>query len=196
MGSGPTLTPHAPPGHDPTRDPATQAAEDAFAQLNPALAAFVDHPDPVARRSLLRSAEDIDAGGNRAWVEQATENAPTRAEVRHAVVRHRAETAQQRATDRARVHAEEAFDRLNPEFGVPADTRDPLGHQAVRDREAGLSLGTRAAVAGERPRPGPVHPGGGLPRRRHRPHDPPAPRAPAGRPRAMTPTVTTAAGRR
>jgi hypothetical protein len=39
------------------------------------------------------------------------------------------------------------FDRLNPDFGVPADTRDPLGHQAVRDREAGLALGTRAAVA-------------------------------------------------
>jgi hypothetical protein len=150
MGSGPTLTPPAPPGHDPTRDPATQAGEDVFAQLNPALAAFVDHPDPVARRGLLRSAEAIDACGDRVWVEQATENPPTPVDVRHAVVRHRAETAQELAAERAaraRTAAEQAFDRLNPEFGVPADTWDPRGHQAVRDREAGLSLGTRAAVA-------------------------------------------------
>jgi hypothetical protein len=42
---------------------------------------------------------------------------------------------------------EDAFDRLNPNFGVPADTRDPDGHRAVQDREAALALGTRAAVA-------------------------------------------------
>jgi hypothetical protein len=146
MGSGPTLTPHAPPGHDP----ATQAAEDAFAQLNPALAAFVDHPNPHARRALVRSAEAIDACGDRAWVEQATENPPTPVETRHAVIRHRAEQARQRATARARVHAEGAFDRLNPEFGVPADTWDPVGRQAVGDREAALALGTRVAVAASR----------------------------------------------
>jgi hypothetical protein len=48
------------------------------------------------------------------------------------------------------------FDRLNPDFGVPADTRDPTGRQAVQDREAALALGTRAAVALSRenePRP-------------------------------------------
>jgi hypothetical protein len=51
---------------------------------------------------------------------------------------------------------EHAFDRLNPDFGVPADARDPAGHQAVQDREAALALGTRAAVALHRenePRP-------------------------------------------
>jgi hypothetical protein len=42
---------------------------------------------------------------------------------------------------------QDAFDRLNPAFGVPADTRDPAGHHAVQDREAALALGTRAAVA-------------------------------------------------
>jgi hypothetical protein len=42
--------------------------------------------------------------------------------------------------------AERAFDRLNPAFGVPADTRDPLGQQAVRDREAALALGIRVAI--------------------------------------------------
>jgi hypothetical protein len=42
--------------------------------------------------------------------------------------------------------AEEAFDRLNPEFGVPADQRSHYGHQAVREREAALALGVRVAV--------------------------------------------------
>jgi 1,4-alpha-glucan branching enzyme len=42
--------------------------------------------------------------------------------------------------------SEQAFDRLNPEFGVPGDQRSHYGHQAVRDREAALALGVRVAV--------------------------------------------------
>jgi hypothetical protein len=42
---------------------------------------------------------------------------------------------------------EQAFDRLNPDYGIPADPHNPHGHQALRDREAALSLGTRVAVA-------------------------------------------------
>jgi hypothetical protein len=42
--------------------------------------------------------------------------------------------------------AEQAFDRLNPEFGVPADTHNPYGRRAVQDREAALVLGVRVAV--------------------------------------------------
>jgi hypothetical protein len=42
--------------------------------------------------------------------------------------------------------AERAFDRLNPDYGVPADQRSHFGHQAVRDREAALALGVRVAV--------------------------------------------------
>ena len=42
---------------------------------------------------------------------------------------------------------EQAFDRLNPDYGVPADPHNSSGHQAIRDREAALSLGTRVAVA-------------------------------------------------
>jgi hypothetical protein len=42
--------------------------------------------------------------------------------------------------------AEQAFDRLNPQFGVPADQHYPYGRQAVRDREAALALGVRVAV--------------------------------------------------
>jgi hypothetical protein len=45
---------------------------------------------------------------------------------------------------------EEAFDRLNPEFGVPADPHNRYGHQAIQDREAALALGTRVAVATSR----------------------------------------------
>ena len=39
-----------------------------------------------------------------------------------------------------------AFDRLNPDYGVPADQRSHYGHQTVRDREAALALGVRVAV--------------------------------------------------
>ena len=42
--------------------------------------------------------------------------------------------------------AERAFDRLNPDFGVPADHHNPYGQRAVRDREAALALGVRVAV--------------------------------------------------
>jgi hypothetical protein len=41
---------------------------------------------------------------------------------------------------------EQAFDRLNSEFGVPADQRSYYGQQAVREREAALALGVRVAV--------------------------------------------------
>jgi hypothetical protein len=44
------------------------------------------------------------------------------------------------------VEAERAFDRLNPDFGVPADQHSAYGLQAVRDREAALALGIRVAV--------------------------------------------------
>ena len=42
--------------------------------------------------------------------------------------------------------AEQAFDRLNPAFGVPADHSHPIGHREVAQREAALSLGVRVAV--------------------------------------------------
>jgi hypothetical protein len=42
--------------------------------------------------------------------------------------------------------AEQAFDRLNPTFGVPADRTDRLGHRDVHQREAALALGVRVAV--------------------------------------------------
>jgi hypothetical protein len=42
--------------------------------------------------------------------------------------------------------AEEAFDRLNSGFGVPADRADRLGHRELQQRERALSLGVRVAV--------------------------------------------------
>jgi hypothetical protein len=45
---------------------------------------------------------------------------------------------------------EQAFDRLNPNYGLPADTHNPYGRQALHDREAALSLGTRVVVASSR----------------------------------------------
>jgi hypothetical protein len=47
-------------------------------------------------------------------------------------------------------NTEAAFDRLNPEFGVLADQRNPLGQREVRDREAALALGVRVAVHDQR----------------------------------------------
>jgi hypothetical protein len=41
---------------------------------------------------------------------------------------------------------EQAFDRLNPDFGVPADRSDRIGHRDLAQREAALSLGVRVAV--------------------------------------------------
>jgi hypothetical protein len=42
--------------------------------------------------------------------------------------------------------ADQAFDLLNPTFGVPADRSDPIGHHDVQQREAALALGIRVAV--------------------------------------------------
>jgi hypothetical protein len=42
--------------------------------------------------------------------------------------------------------AEQAFDRLNPTFGVPADHSDHIGHHDLAQRERALSLGIRVAV--------------------------------------------------
>jgi hypothetical protein len=42
--------------------------------------------------------------------------------------------------------SEQAFDRLNPAFGVPADRSDRIGHRDVAQREAALALGIRVAV--------------------------------------------------
>jgi hypothetical protein len=42
--------------------------------------------------------------------------------------------------------SEQAFDRLNPTFGVPADRTDRIGHRDIQQREAALALGVRVTV--------------------------------------------------
>jgi hypothetical protein len=42
--------------------------------------------------------------------------------------------------------SEQAFDRLNPTFGVPADRTDRIGHRDIQQREAALALGIRVTV--------------------------------------------------
>jgi hypothetical protein len=42
--------------------------------------------------------------------------------------------------------SEQAFDQLNPTFGVPADHTSRHGHHDVAQREAALALGIRVAV--------------------------------------------------
>jgi hypothetical protein len=63
----------------------------------------------------------------------------------HPTLQQRTADAQPTTPDR-----EQAFDRLNPDYGVPADPHHPYGHQAIQDREAALALGTRVAVASSR----------------------------------------------
>jgi hypothetical protein len=63
----------------------------------------------------------------------------------HPVLRQRTAATQLTTRDR-----EQTFDRLNPDYGVPADPHNPDGRQAMRDREAALVLGTRVAVASSR----------------------------------------------
>lgn len=46
----------------------------------------------------------------------------------------------------ARFRTEPDFDRLNPDYGVPADQLNADGAKAVRDREAALALGVRVAI--------------------------------------------------
>ena len=42
--------------------------------------------------------------------------------------------------------AEQAFDRLNPTFGMPADRSDRIGHRDVAQRERALAFGVRVVV--------------------------------------------------
>jgi hypothetical protein len=63
----------------------------------------------------------------------------------HLAAQQRIAEAQPTTRDR-----EQAFDRLNPDYGVPADPHNAYGRQTLRDREAALALGTRVAVASSR----------------------------------------------
>jgi hypothetical protein len=148
MGSSQTLDDPLDP-QEPTPTPAERAAaaaaDDLFRRANPDRVQIGLDPDPLRRRDVVRLVEDVQVRGYRAWYDQTLENPPTPTHYRHDVLRQRAVAAQLPPWE-----YERAFDRVNPTFGVPADTHNPLGQQAVRDREAALALGTRVAVAASR----------------------------------------------
>jgi hypothetical protein len=135
----------------PTRDrQARQEADQAFTQLNPAFGIPVGSGDVVARAQ-AQALEDQDARTPRVRFAELLENDQPTDAARRRVISRRAELAQQHGREQARQQvAEEAFDRLNPTFGVPADHSHPAGQRAVQEREAGLALGTRVAVAASR----------------------------------------------
>jgi hypothetical protein len=115
-----------------------RAAEHAFDRLNPGQVT-VGGSDVVAQAQ-TRVLEDLHARGGRVRLAETLENDQASDPDRRQVVGRRVELARQRA-------AEDAFERLNPAFGVPADQLTGYGHQAVQDREAALALGPRVAVA-------------------------------------------------
>jgi hypothetical protein len=107
----------------------------------PHRAGLTDHPDPQVGRDQRRALEDLEATGHRAWLAQALESPPTPAQLRHQQLTERAAAAQPTSG-----HADRAFDRLNPDYGIPADRSDRIGHRDVAQRERALALGVRVAV--------------------------------------------------
>ncbi len=162
MGSSPTLAQAAHPGHDPT----ATAGEDAFARLNPSLAFAWPNPylpgigpahlprtgpaGPQTRHDLVRTFEDIDARGYRAWLDEVNESPPTPPQLREAVVRHRATHAQQLAAEQARharAAAEAAFDQLNPDYGERVAASDSVQRVRVQRHEDRAARGQRVLRA-------------------------------------------------
>jgi hypothetical protein len=135
----------------PARDrQARELADDTFTHLNPTFGVPGRFDDVVAHAQ-ARLLEDQDVRTPRVVLAERLENDQPTDTDRQEVIRRRAQLAQHRGHQRARQHAAEAaFDRLNPDFGVPADHSDPAGRQAVQEREAGLSLGIRVTVAASR----------------------------------------------
>jgi hypothetical protein len=133
---------------DPAAQPPMQArSERSFDRLNPSFAA--DHAARADDRPGLRTLED---GLVRGWAVTLSEHlentGPSQWGQQH--VADRASYAGERAAraERRLVRdAEDAFIRLNPDFGVLPDGRHAGQHAFAQQREAALALGVRAAVA-------------------------------------------------
>jgi hypothetical protein len=129
---------------------ARQAADQAFTQLNPHFGIPARSED-VVYRAQAQALEDQDTRGPRVRFAELLENDQPNDAARRRVISRRAELAQQRGHQQARQRAAEAaFDRLNPTFGIPADHSHSAGQRATQERETGLALGTRVAVAASR----------------------------------------------
>src|SRR6266508_5498101 len=129
---------------------AREEADQAFTQLNPTFGNPARSDDVVSRAQAQALEDQATRSPRVRFAELLETDQPTDA-ARRRVIGRRAELAHHRATERAHQQAaEQAFDRLNPTFGVPADHSDPAGRRAVQQRETGLALGTRVAVAASR----------------------------------------------
>ena len=133
---------------DPSSQPPMQTrSEQNFDHLNPTFAA--DHAAQVDDPPGLRTLEDGLARGWAVTLSEHLENTgPSQWRQQH--VADRAFYAGERAVKAERQvlsDAEDAFARLNPDFGVLPDARDAGQHAFAQQREAALALGTRAAVA-------------------------------------------------
>jgi hypothetical protein len=137
----------------------------AFAQLNPDL--YVpDTSDPVVFQAVARSIEDEQALSERVMHDLTLgENVrdvlrsphepiiPGReryAAIRTAAITRRADEAQRGTGDPAAQlehDRQDDFARLNPDFGVLPDSRDPAQHRFAQQRERALALGQRVAAA-------------------------------------------------
>jgi hypothetical protein len=130
MGSPPTLDPGPTPPPDPHRHGVADDGELLAHLQTPA--AFGGHEfgnwplDQIAGGF----GGDLDARHRHDHTRLATEFTHTHPDLQRDAVR----------------DAERAFDRLNPDYGVPADQRSTYGRQAVRERETALALGVRVAV--------------------------------------------------
>jgi hypothetical protein len=135
----------------PARDhEAREEADEAFTQLNPTFE-IPSRSEDVVYQAQAQALEDQATRSPRVRFAELLENDQPTDAARRRVIGRRAELAQQRGRQQARQRAaEQAFDRLNPDFGVPADHGDPAGQRATQAREAGLALGTRVAVAASR----------------------------------------------
>jgi hypothetical protein len=130
MGSPPTLDPGPTRPPDPHRQPVAGDSELLEHLQIPAAVGGHEFGDWPVDQIAGGFGGDLDARHRHALTRLTNEFAHTHPELR-----------------RDPVHeGEQAFDRLNPEFGVPADQSSQYGRQAVREREAALALGVRVAV--------------------------------------------------
>ena len=137
----------------------------AFAQLNPDL--YVpDTSDPVVFQAVARSIEDEQVLSERVMYDltlgenlrdvlrhPSDREPPDReryAASRTAAITRRADEAQRAARNHAAQQEhdrQDTFARLNPDFGVLPDSRDPAQHRFAQQRERALALGQRVAAA-------------------------------------------------
>jgi hypothetical protein len=133
--------------HPAPEPPAQTRSEEPFDQLNPSFEA--DHAARADDQPGLRTVEDGLARGWAVTLSEHLENTgPSGWRQQH--VTDRAHYAAERAARAERQFvrdAEDAFARLNPDFGVLPDARHAGQHAFAQQREAALALCTRAAVA-------------------------------------------------